>query len=70
MFIKNYGCEKLIIIYIFFEFLKDVKNGNVRSLVLFKLFFFWDDEEFVNSLKIIFYFYVLKLKRRWVNKMV
>lgn len=63
MFIENYGCEKLIIIYIFFEFLKDVKNENVRSLVLFKLFFFWDDEEFVNSLKIIFYFYVLKLKK-------
>lgn len=63
-FIKNYGCEKLTIIYISFEFSKDVKNGNARGLVLPKPSFSWDDEESANSLKTTFYFYVSKLKKQ------
>lgn len=63
-FIKNYGCEKLTIIYISFEFSKDAKNGNARSLVLPKPSFSWDDEESANSLKTTFYFYVSKLKKQ------
>lgn len=63
-FIKKYGCEKLTIIYISFEFSKDVKNGNARSLVLPKPSFSWDDEESANSLKTTFHFYVSKLKKQ------